>query len=960
MITPEARNATADVLARIRAAGGYPDAPGGPVELGTTLSGIKALAFLGERPGDPDEIAAHIMRAFDPAYGAWCAPGTARPAVLATAGGLLGLKALDATEDLKRCLFPSLRWMVEHAATREEHFMTLAVIDECRLDVRPQRTLDFFRALEQSDGTFGPSPLQNGIAASALLRVGAQLRDPQAVTDLLLRSQLPSGGFADVATGGAPAGSATADLWTTYCVMRALDLLGVAPDVPRLAEWVSRLQVLGGGFGPAGTFSANATYQCLGILDWLAAPVLEAARRGDAERLRQYLAGGGDPDITDLQGWTPLATAAVRGHASVVRLLLSGEHGRAADPDLRTPGADALPIFWAGQSGDRETVAALVEQRPDHLFATSSVNGHTVLLQAAFFGTARHRDLAEWLLDDVGSILSIGTGDADGLDAARRRLLAACNVRGYTPTSMAALWNNQPLLALFRERDTTTQQERDSYREALLAAIAVPEPADPAERAVQLQTDRLLETIATGFAGLDEAARNGGGDAGARDDLLSAVKAAIETPDFDINRRGGPLGQTPVIAALTGTDADDLVGEARLRLTTLLLSHGADPDLPERHPMAVDAVIRAAVLNHFRCLQEIRRTMAPLAFAAALNERPAINGQTALDDTVHRALTASDDTLASHLDQIRWASRHGARTDIADFTGVTVADRARLALDDEVLRRHAPEVLAALGLPADASPAVGSQPRDGAPTTTTSPPGKDVMTDAAPELPLRGHKIAVLMESDFYEPEIFYYQRRFAEEGAEVHFLTRLWGQPALTFHGHEYQVPFEVRESFEGLSDEALREYSAVIVPSGIVADRLRYTDDVAVLPPATAFVARAFAEPSILTGIICHGMWLVAPAPHLVRGRRVVVHNNLHGDAINMGAVYVDSDVVVDGDLITARTGGHAHLFARRIIDTLVQRSLTSAQGSPERSSASESTPAQRSETPAPAAATTVGVGR
>jgi protease I len=52
---------------------------------------------------------------------------------------------------------------------------------------------------------------------------------------------------------------------------------------------------------------------------------------------------------------------------------------------------------------------------------------------------------------------------------------------------------------------------------------------------------------------------------------------------------------------------------------------------------------------------------------------------------------------------------------------------------------------------------------------------------------LKGKKIGILMEGDFYEPEIFYYQRRFPEEGAEVHFLTRLWGQPALTFKGHEY-----------------------------------------------------------------------------------------------------------------------------------------------------------------------------
>ncbi len=184
-------------------------------------------------------------------------------------------------------------------------------------------------------------------------------------------------------------------------------------------------------------------------------------------------------------------------------------------------------------------------------------------------------------------------------------------------------------------------------------------------------------------------------------------------------------------------------------------------------------------------------------------------------------------------------------------------------------------------------------------------------------------KVGVLIEGDYYEKEIFYYEHRFPEEGIELHFLTRMWGQSQLTFTGHEWKVPFEVRESFENMSDEELRSYSAIIVPSGIVSDRLRYTEDASKLPPATVFLQRAFAEKDVIKGIICHGMWLVAPAPELVRGRNVVVHNNLHGDAINMGAVYVDQDVVVDGtDLVTARTGGHCHLFARKIIDLMLAK--------------------------------------
>lgn len=180
-------------------------------------------------------------------------------------------------------------------------------------------------------------------------------------------------------------------------------------------------------------------------------------------------------------------------------------------------------------------------------------------------------------------------------------------------------------------------------------------------------------------------------------------------------------------------------------------------------------------------------------------------------------------------------------------------------------------------------------------------------------------KIAILIESDFYEHEIWYYHYRFREAGIDARFVSRLWGQSSIIFKGHEYHAPFECRESFEDIDDEALAGYAAVIVPSGIVADRLRYTQNLAELPPATQFLKRAFARPNIIKGIICHGLWLCAPATELIRGRRLTCHPNLHGDAIAYGAQFVDEDLVIDADLITARTGDHAHLLAASIIEAI-----------------------------------------
>lgn len=180
-------------------------------------------------------------------------------------------------------------------------------------------------------------------------------------------------------------------------------------------------------------------------------------------------------------------------------------------------------------------------------------------------------------------------------------------------------------------------------------------------------------------------------------------------------------------------------------------------------------------------------------------------------------------------------------------------------------------------------------------------------------------KVGVLLESDFYENEIFYYQQRFPEDNIEVHFLSRLWGQDKITFEGHEYKVPMDCYESFENMSDEELKSYSAIIIPAGMVSDRLRYTEDINVLPPACEFLKRAFADKNIIKGIICHGLWLMSPIADLVKGRNMVVHNNLLGDAKNMGVVYTNQDVVVDKDIVSARTGGHANVFARKIIELI-----------------------------------------
>lgn len=183
-------------------------------------------------------------------------------------------------------------------------------------------------------------------------------------------------------------------------------------------------------------------------------------------------------------------------------------------------------------------------------------------------------------------------------------------------------------------------------------------------------------------------------------------------------------------------------------------------------------------------------------------------------------------------------------------------------------------------------------------------------------------KICILVENRFIDYEISYYTHRFKEEGIQVDFMTRLWGQPRLTFKGMELGMELSVDKSFEGMDDDTLASYSAVIMPAGYVADMLRYAEKPGELAPAVKFMERAMANKSIIKGNICHSLWIFDPIPEVIKDRKVTCHNNVIGSVRNTGATYVDQDIVIDGDLITARMGGLFAPFARTIIDEIEKR--------------------------------------
>lgn len=88
------------------------------------------------------------------------------------------------------------------------------------------------------------------------------------------------------------------------------------------------------------------------------------------------------------------------------------------------------------------------------------VNGHAVLLQAAFYGQEPHQQVARYLLEDTAAILSIPIGDDVAVEEARKRLLVATNVLGQNAIALARAYDIRPMIELLERFDVTTEDER--------------------------------------------------------------------------------------------------------------------------------------------------------------------------------------------------------------------------------------------------------------------------------------------------------------------------------------------------------------------------------------------------------------------------------------------------------------------------------------------------------------------
>src|SRR5439155_3804482 len=102
--------------------------------------------------------------------------------------------------------------------------------------------------------------------------------------------------------------------------------------------------------------------------------------------------------------------------------------------------------------------------------------------------------------------------------------------------------------------------------------------------------------------------------------------------------------------------------------------------------------------------------------------------------------------------------------------------------------------------------------------------------------------------------------------------------------------------------------EYAGIVLSGGRAPGYLRYDADL-------MRIVRHFFENNLPVACVCHGIEIVAAAG-VIKGKAVTTVRKCRFDAEVCGATFVDREVVVSGNLVTARTWHDNPAFMREFI--------------------------------------------
>jgi protease I len=169
---------------------------------------------------------------------------------------------------------------------------------------------------------------------------------------------------------------------------------------------------------------------------------------------------------------------------------------------------------------------------------------------------------------------------------------------------------------------------------------------------------------------------------------------------------------------------------------------------------------------------------------------------------------------------------------------------------------------------------------------------------------LNSKHVALLIEDDYQEMEAWYPYMRLIESGAKV---TVVGPGHKSTFHS---KLGYEM-EADASIADVSAVDFDAVVVPGGFAPDHMR------LCRPMIDLVRDIHAQDKLVASI-CHGGWILCSAG-VVAGKKITGYLPIKDDVEAAGGIWVDDEVVQDGNVITSRTPPDLPAFARAIVNYL-----------------------------------------
>jgi protease I len=169
---------------------------------------------------------------------------------------------------------------------------------------------------------------------------------------------------------------------------------------------------------------------------------------------------------------------------------------------------------------------------------------------------------------------------------------------------------------------------------------------------------------------------------------------------------------------------------------------------------------------------------------------------------------------------------------------------------------------------------------------------------------LKQARVAVLVEQQYQEMEVWYPVYRLREAGCKV----VLVGPEAGAIYPSKLGYPAKSDKAAKDVSPD---DFDGMVIPGGFAPDFLRRHE-------AVIKLVRNLNEQGKPIAAICHGPWVLCSTAAL-RGKKATCFFAIKDDVINAGANYVDAEVIRDGNIITSRKPDDLPAFTVALMQTL-----------------------------------------